>query len=100
MGTAGDSITLNWAEPPPQLPGDLQRAITQYAVTVKPVNGGPSKTVSFPAEAGTDFTVTDLDPETTYDIQYSAVIDTEGQGEEIFDLGATTLSATTTNTGR
>ena len=100
MSSAGDSIVLNWAEPPPELSGDLQRAITQYAVTVTPDNGGPSKTVLFPAVAESDFTITDLDPDTTYDIQYSAVINTEGQGEVTYDLGAATLSATTTNIGR
>ena len=89
------SISLNWDQPPPELTGDLQRTITQYAVTVTPEDGDPLDTVVVPAEAGTVYTIDNLTPDTAYDIQISVVIDTERQGEETFDIGAPSLSATT-----
>ena len=75
--------------------GDIPREITQYSITATPQDGGPSVTFYVLAEEGASITVSDLDPETAYDIKVSAVIDTEGQGEETFDLGLPSLSITT-----
>ena len=91
----GTSVSLTWPDPPPQLEGEPQRAIAQYAVTATPQDGGPSETFYVPAEEGAELTLSGLDPETTYDIGVSAVIDTEGQGEETFDLGFPPMSITT-----
>ena len=71
----GTSVFLTWDNPPPQLKGDPPREITQYAVTATPQDGGPSETFYVPAEEGASITVSDLDPETAYDIKVSAVID-------------------------
>ena len=90
-----DSITLNWVEPPPALTGNLQRAITQYAVTVVSEDDTPLYPVFIPAEAGIGFTFYNLEPGTAYDIHISAVIDTENQGEVTFDIGEPSLSSTT-----
>ena len=95
VNVSSNSITLNWDGPPPELTGDPQRAITQYAVTLTPQNGGEPITTFSPAEAGSEATFTGLEPETTYDIQINAVIDTEGQGEETFDIGVPLFSETT-----
>ena len=67
--------------------GELRRNITQYEVTLIPQDGGDPITVYAPAEAGTAIEVSGLTPETQYDIQIRAVIETEGQGEESYDLG-------------
>ena len=75
---------------PPMLEGDPQRAITQYAVTLTPQDGGPAQIAYIPAEAGT-YPVEGLSPETMYDVLFEPVIDTEGQGEEPFDLGIAPL---------
>ena len=91
------SITLNWDEPPPELTSELPRNITQFAVTLTPRDGGDPITVYTPAEAGTSLDVPGLTPETEYDIEVMAVIDTEGQGEETYDLGIPIL---TVNTGK
>ena len=94
VDVTSDSISLTWNEPPPALTGDLQRAITQYAVTVKPEDGdGLSYIV--PAQAGTGFIFNLLEPDTVYDVQISAVIYTERQGEVTFDIGTPSLNATT-----
>lgn len=84
---AGRSITVNWDEPPPELAGDLTRNITQYAITLTPQDGGPPQTFTVPAEAGTEYELTGLMPETMYEIQIDAVINTDGQGEEVYDIG-------------
>ena len=88
-------MTLNWDEPPPVLSGDLPRNITQYAVTLTPRDGGPPMTTFAPAEAGTSLEVTGLKPETEYDIEVMTVINTEGQGEETYDLGSSVLTIET-----
>ena len=87
----GRSITISFDEPPPELADDLGRSITQYAVTLTPQDGGDPITVLVPAEAGSEGIVSGLEPETTYDVLVEGVIDTPGQGEEIFDLGFTPL---------
>ena len=66
--------------------GEILRNISQYAITLTPKDGGDPITVFAPAEAGTSLEVTGLKPETDYDIDIMAVIDTEGQGEETYDL--------------
>ena len=91
----GRSVTLSFDESPPELAGDLERSITQYAVTLTPQDGGDPITVSVPAEAGAEVTVPGLEPETTYDVEVEAVIDTAGQGEEVFDLGFTPMTVET-----
>ena len=83
----GRSITLSFADPPPELTGDIERSITQYAVTLTPQDGGDPITVFVPAEAGSEVTVPGLEPETTYEVLVESVIDTAGQGEEIYNLG-------------
>ncbi len=89
----GDSFTLNWPEEdPPELMSDPPRTINEYAVTVTPEDGGPSQTFYVPAEANATLEVTGLDPETPYDIYIDAVIDTEGQGEDVYNLGAVPLN--------
>ena len=92
------SVILNWDEPPPELTGDLPRAITQYAVTLTPRDGGSPISTFAPAEAGTSLRVTGLKPETEYDVEVMAVIDTEGQGEETYDLGIPILTIETSKT--
>ena len=92
---AGRSITVNWDEPPPELAGDLKRNITQYAITLTPQDGGPPQTFSVPAEAGTEYELTGLMPETTYELQINAVINTDGQGEEIYDIGIPQINVDT-----
>ncbi|XP_072032689.1 uncharacterized protein [Amphiura filiformis] len=92
----GSSLTLNWDEPPPQLTSTPARNITEYAVTVTPQDGGPSQTLYVPAEANTTLEITDLEPETMYDIEIAAVIQTEGQEEpETYDLGTPPLTVET-----
>ena len=84
----GRSITLNWPDTaPPELQGDIPRNITQYAVTLTPQDGGPPITILVPAEPGASLEVTGLTPETAYDVDVMAVIDTEGQGEQTYNLG-------------
>ena len=51
-----------------------------------PQDGGEPITVMVPAEAGTEYEITGLRPETTYDTQIDVVIDTEGS-EETYDIG-------------
>ena len=48
-----------------------------------------------PAEADAVYIITGLQPVTTYDIQIDVVIDTEGQGEQTYDLGVPPLIVTT-----
>ena len=67
--------------------GELRRNITQYEITLTPQDGGDLITVYAPTEAGTSIEVPGLTPETEYDIQVKVVIETEGQGEESYDLG-------------
>ena len=96
LGDIGSrSVTLNWDEPPPKLAGELLRNITQYAVTLTPQDGGDPITVFAPAEAGSSLEITELTPETAYDIEVMAVINTDGQGEETYDLGIPTLNIET-----
>ncbi|XP_072042702.1 uncharacterized protein [Amphiura filiformis] len=84
----GMFVTLSWEEPPPALECNPSRNITYYAVTFTPQDGGSSQTVYVPAEAGTNYTITGLEPETMYNIETRVVIETEGQEEpEPYDLG-------------
>ena len=89
------SVTLSFDEPPPALVGDLERNITQYAVTLTPQDGGDPITIFVPSGTGSEVTVQDLEPETTYDVKVEAVIDTAGQGEETYDLGFTPMTVET-----
>ena len=96
LGDIGsNTVMITFNDPPPQLPGEPQRSIKQYEVTFTPQDGGPSKTVIVPAEAGATVEVPGLEPETMYDITTRAVIETEGQGEEMYDLGAPLISVLT-----
>ena len=96
LGEVGaNTVTLSFNDSPPQLSGEPQRSITQYAVTFTPQDGSPSKTVFVPAEAGATVEVPGLEPETMYDITTRAVIETEGQGEGMYDLGAPLISVLT-----
>ncbi len=91
-----NSFTLNWPEEdPPELMSDPPRTINEYAVTVTPEDGGPSQTFYVPAESNATLEVTGLDPETEYDVDIGAVIDTEGQGENVYDLGVPPLNVET-----
>ncbi|XP_072042464.1 uncharacterized protein [Amphiura filiformis] len=84
----GMFVTLSWDEPPPALESNPSRNITYYAVTFTPQDGGSSQTLYVPAEAGTNYTITGLEPETMYNIDTRVVIETEGQEEpEPYDLG-------------
>ena len=89
------SVTFSLDEPLPVLSGTPQREITQFAVTFTPQDGGPPVTMYFPAEDGTSFTADGLSPETAYDVEVGVVIDTEGQGEETYDLGIPALTIVT-----
>ena len=89
------SVTFSLDEPLPLLTGAPQREITQFAVTFTPQDGGPPVTMYFPAEEGTPFTADGLSPETAYDVEVGVVIDTEGQGEETYDLGIPPLTIET-----
>ncbi len=91
----GRSVTIN-VDDPPELDGEPQRNITQYAVTLTPQDGGPPIIAYLPAEAG-NYTIDGLSPETMYDALVEPVIDTDGQGEEPFDIGIEPL---TFETGR
>ena len=91
----GRSITLSFADPPPELTGEPERIITQYAVTLTPQDGGDPITVFVPAEVGSEVTVPGLKPETTYEVLVETVIDTAGQGEEIYSLGADPITIET-----
>ena len=92
---AGRSVTLSFADPPPELTSDIERSITQYAVTLTPQDGGDPITAFVPAEAGAEITVPGLKPETMYSVEIEAVIDTAGQGEEIYNLGGDPLTIET-----
>ena len=89
------SITLQWNEPPPELWGNPQRNITRYAVTYSVHDNGNSQVVFVPAEAGAEYTILDLQPETLYDIGVNAVINTDGQGEHPYDLRVQVLTVST-----
>ena len=90
------SITLQWTEPPPELTGKPQRLITQYAIKIiQKYNGGNLQVALVPAEGDAMYVITNLQPATTYDIEVNVVIDTEGQGEQPFDLGVPFLTVTT-----
>ena len=95
MGISATSITLQWSEPPPVLTGLPHRIIIHYVVTVVPRDGGDSQVVFVPAEAVIVYNITGLN-QTTYDIKVEQVIDTEGQGEQRYDLGSPLLTVTTT----
>ena len=89
------SITLQWNEPPPAIPGNPPRYVSQYAVTYSPHDGGNSHVVLVPAETGAEYNITGLLPETLYDIGVDAVINTNGQGEHTYDLGVRLLTVST-----
>ena len=80
--------------------GDIPRNITQYAVTLTPQDGGLPITVFVPAEPGASIEVTGLTPETAYDVDVMAVIDTEGQGEVTYNLGIPTITIETGENSR
>ena len=76
--------------------GKPHRTITHYIVTVVPRDGGDSQAAFVLAEAGIVYNITGLN-QTTYDVKVEQVIiDTEGQGEQIYDLGSPMVTVTTT----
>ena len=85
------SVTLSFDTPPPEVTGDLERSITQYAVTLTPQDGGDPISVFVLAEVGAIVTIRDLESGTTYEVAVNAVIHTAGQGEETYDLGFTPM---------
>ena len=87
-------ITLQWNEPPPELTGNPQRNITYYAITISSQDGEDQQFASVPAEAAV-YNITGLQMATTYDIGINVVIDTEGQGEQTYDLGVPPFIVTT-----
>ncbi len=90
------SISLNWDEPPPELQSDPPRQITYYAVTATPQDGGDPVTVYVPATPGEDHEIPGLNPETPYDINIAAVVETEGQDEPgIYDFGLAPMAIET-----
>ena len=96
VGISGTSITLQWSEPPPILTGIPRRVIIQYVVTVVPRDGGDSQVVFVPAEDGIMYNITGL-KRTTYDIIVEYIIDTDGQGQQTYDLRSPLLTVTTTS---
>ena len=95
VGINETSITLQWKAPPPDLTGKPNRNITQYAVTVSPQDGGGSQVAFVPAEIDAVCIITDLRLHTTYDIKIDVIIDTEGQGEQTYDIGSPLFALTT-----
>ena len=91
-GINESSITLRWNEPPPEVPRNPQRNITQYVVTVSPQDGGDAQVVLVPAEAGAEYIIAGLQPVTPYDINVNVVINTEGQGDKTYDIGVLPLT--------
>ena len=96
VGISATSITLQWSEPPPVLTGIPHRIITHYVVTVVDRDRGDSLVNYVLAEAGIVYNITGLRP-TKYDIKVEHVIDTDGQGEQTYDLESPLLSVTTTS---
>ena len=91
----GNSVTLNWDEPPPVLESDPPRTITQYEIILTPQDGGEPIIAFAPAEAGSSVEVTGLEPETMYDVEVRPVVETEGAGEEAMNFGRSSLTVTT-----
>ena len=75
--------------------GNPQRNITQYVVTVSSEDGMEQQVVVAPAEAAAVYTITGLQPATTYDIGVYIVINTVGQGEQTYDFRVPSLVITT-----
>ena len=97
MGVSETSITLQWNEPPPVLTGYPRRNITRYSVAINPQSGGDRQVVFVPAEAGVFKIISNLQNTTVYDIKVSTVINTEGQGEQTYDIGSQVFTLTTTS---
>ena len=94
------SISVQWNEPPPVLIGNPHRYITQYEVTVSPRDGGNPQVALVPAEAGVVVIVTGLRLPNTFDIGIDVVIDTEGQGEQTYDIGVPVITVTPAGPGK
>ena len=95
VGINETSITLQWNVPPPDLTGKPNRNITRYAVTFGPQDGGGSQVAFVPPEIDAAYVLTDLRPHATYDIKVEVIIDTEGQGEQTYDIGPPLFSVST-----
>ena len=89
------SIMLQWNGSQPMLIGNPQRNITYYAIEIGSQDGGNQQVVFVPTEDTDVYTITGLQPAITYDIDVYVVIDTEGQGEQTYDLGIPPIIATT-----
>ena len=88
------SVSLQWNEPPPELTGNPHRNITQYVVKVSSQDGGDPQIVFVPAEVGVVGIVTGLRLPNTFDIGTKVVINTEGQGEQTYDIGVPVFTVT------
>ena len=85
---------MQWNDSPPKLLGSPHRNITQYAATIIPQDGKKSRIVFVPAKAGVVVNVTGLQLPNTFDIRIDVVIDTEGQGEQTYDIGVPMVTVT------
>ena len=94
------SISLHWNESAPKLTGNPHRDITQYAVTISSRDGGDSQNVLVPAEAGVVVNVTGVRLPNIFDIGIEVVIDTEGQGEQTYDIGVPVITVTPAAPGK
>ena len=92
VGGNTTSISLQWNEPPPRLLGSPQRSITRYEVTTVQRDGGGSQIALVTAESGVIYTVSSLHSPMGFDFRTNVVINTEGQGEQSYDIGVPPLS--------
>ena len=90
------SIALQWNETIPVLAGNPHRNITSYEVTVTNQNDGTKQAVFVSAAPGMVYNITGLQRGSTYDIEINVVIDTEGQGEQTYDIGIRPITVNTT----
>ena len=88
------SISLHYNESIPLLRGNPNRNITQYLVKVSPRDGGDQQVVFVTPEVSAVVIVTGLNLLNTFDIGTEVVIDTEGQGEQTYDIGVPVITVT------
>lgn len=62
--------------------------ITQYAVNVLTQDGLEPQVAFVSATSDAVCVITGLQVSTTYEIKVDVVIDTEGQGEQMYDIGS------------
>ena len=86
---------VQWNGCPPELTGNPQRNITQYAVTISSQDGGHQEVVFIPAEDVAVYDFEGLQPATTYNFEINVVIYTAEQGEQTYNLGVPPLTVST-----